>query len=184
MLKMRSSSSDGGGTLSCGGWSPAISAFHFPISACIYFGRLGPFFKISKTIFSAVHASNANIPYAKLITKTCSTTWDSSRTCKPKTVQMASHSLHNWYERRDKWLAIWTVFGLHVLLLYHVVEHVFVINLVYGMLAFDALTAEKIAFEKGAEPSKKIGPRWEKAEIAGDCGGGGRGTGGRTTISF
>ena len=106
MLKMRSSSSDGGGTLSCGGWSPAISAFHFPISACIYFGRLGPFFKISKTIFSAVHASNANIPYAKLITKTCSTTWDSSRTCKPKTVQMASHSLHNCYERRDKWT--WT----------------------------------------------------------------------------
>ena len=128
----------------------------FPISARIFFGRLGPFFKLSKAIFSAVRASNANIPYAKLITKTCSTTWDSSRTCKPKTVQMASHSLHNWYERRDKWLAIWTVFGLHVLLLYHVVEHVFVINLVYGMLAFDALTAEKIAFEKGAEPSKKI----------------------------
>ena len=39
------------------------------------------------------------------------------------------------------------VFGLHVLLLFHVVEHVFVINMVYGMPAFDAQTAEKIALK-------------------------------------
>ena len=31
------------------------------------------------------------------------------------------------------------------------------INLVYGMLAFDALTAEKIAFEKGPSLPKKSG---------------------------
>ena len=45
----------------------------------------------SKHFFSAVCASNANIQYTKLITKMCSTTWNSSRTCNPKTVQMARH---------------------------------------------------------------------------------------------
>ena len=60
-----------------------------------------------------------------------------SRTSKTKPVQMASHF---WHECEAKRLAICTGFGLDALLSY-VVEHVFVINLVYWMLGFDAGTA-------------------------------------------
>ena len=42
------------------------------------------------------------------------------------------------------------------------------INLVYGMLVFDARTAEKIALKKGPSLPKKFGPGWKKAGIAGD----------------
>ena len=70
---------------------------------------------------------------------------------------MASHFLHDWHEWQAKWLAISTVCGLEAVLLFRVVEHVFVINLVYWMLAFDARTAEKNCLENGAEPSGKKG---------------------------
>ena len=46
------------------------------------------------------------------------------------------------------------LYGLEPLLLFCVVEHVFVIHLVYWMLAFDARTTEKNRLENGAE--------WEK----------------------
>ena len=49
------------------------------------------------------------------------------------------------------------VFCLNLLLLSYVVEHVFVINVMYGMLAFDAQTAEKIALK--TEPQKR--PVWK-----------------------
>ena len=42
-------------------------------------------------------------------------------------------------------------------ILFRVVEHIFVINLVYWMLAFDAQTTEKKILENGAEPSGKKG---------------------------
>ena len=58
---------------------------------------------------------------------------------------------------RQFWLAISTVYGLEDLLLFCVVEHVFVIDLVYWMLAFDAQTAERKNLENGAEPSGKKG---------------------------
>ena len=135
-------------------WSGHQLSRPFSNPARIFSEGSAPF---SRQFFSAVRVSNANIQYTKLITKTCSTTWYSSRTCKLKTVQMTSHLSRRSYQLCKEWLAIWTVFGLHVLLLSHVVEHVFVINLAYGMLAFDARTAEKIAFE-----SLKKGPSLPK----------------------
>ena len=48
------------------------------------------------------------------------------------------------------------------------VGHIFVINLVYGMFAFEAQTAEKIALKMGPSLPKKCGPGWKRAGIAGD----------------
>ena len=70
---------------------------------------------------------------------------------------MASHLTCHSCQSCKKWLVIWTVYGLEALLLFRLVEHVFVINLVYWMLAFDARTAEKNCLENGAEPSGKKG---------------------------
>ena len=47
-------------------------------------------------------------------------------------------------------------------------EHVFVINLVYGMSAFDARTAEKFDLNTGLSLPGKKGPGWKRAGIAGD----------------
>ena len=63
------------------------------------------------------------------------------------------------------------MFGLDALLLCHVVEHVSGIHLVYGMLGFDAGTAEKmvVKIKNGAEPSGgKKGAKWKRAESSRD----------------
>ena len=83
---------------------------------------------------------------------------------------MASHLvpgnpffLHDWHESRTKWLAIWTVFVLHALQLYHVVEQVFVINLVYGMSAFDDNKDKEICLGEKNTPAESLVTAQRKA---------------------